>query len=410
MADKPENLRSNRVSRHTMVIRKAAAEDAKKHGGVSSSETSVMPRTTTADGARPAKDEIKGGRSGPTSIIVKEGKAVSGRFVSTRFDGSRASVRLKAGDAVIRTPTGETLIRRRTAPKAARGKSVLWGYGVFYLVAFVLYGVFLFTGTHETSPEQYLSRAFSKRRGDTVLDLERAAYAAMRGNRTPAEVRLAMDLNFYDESQEMVKVAAGDRLTLLTAAKLGTAIIKDLERPPAGRTLPESLVLYDETWLASIDWPYWLMLYNLLGFFLLAAVFLWKPIREFLGTQGNKTIIALDNARKAQDEAENIRDGFRSLASELEQKRETLLAEVARQAEAEHVETIEHAKRQAVEIASSGLAAMEAEFHSVLAGLKSRAAHRACGKAHELLASKASAEDHDRAMDALIDDIAGMKL
>lgn len=396
-------------------MRKAADDDARRRGGVASSGTGSTrvgaAETKIIKGPESRVLDISPGQGGRrTSIIVKDGKATSGRFIATTPDGRRESFRLKAGDTVVRRQGGETLIRRRVAQKTSSRKQALISYAIGYVIIFGLYLMFRLTSTYELRSEDYLTNAFSRRQGETIVDLERAAYEAMRGNRTPAEVRFATDLSFYDRNKDLVKIHAGNRITLQNSAKLARAIIDDLRRPPENSEFAKPFKLYDETWIASVDWPYWLMAYNLLGFYLLCGMFLWKPISDFLATQGNKTSSALDNARKAHEHSEDIRDNYRQLAATLEKRREHLEGSLEEWAEEERNSALDKAHAQAASIAGSVAAAMATEVHTVREELLSSTVNEACRRAAEIVRSKAGKAEHDAAIDNLITEIESMKL
>lgn len=335
---------------------------------------------------------------------------ISGRFVSKGEDWAKSSVRLRRGDTLVHYKDGDTLIRRRVVYKTTVKRNVLIAYGIGYLVLFALYASFLLFGSYEITSSEYLRKAFAKRHGETVRALMRAALEATRSNRTPAEVRFAKEVTFYDAEKDLVVINAGDRATLLTAAKLGEAVIGDLAKPEQSRSLPGVFVLYKESWLASVDWPYWLMVYNLLGFYLLIILYLWRPIAEFFATQGKKTSIAIETARKAQEEAENLRNGYRQLAADIEEKRVKLQDDLEETAQAEHEAAMDAAQAQAQDIAGGVETAIDAETHKVLAGIKTALVNDACQRARELLAARVGPSDHDRAVDDLIADIGKMKL
>jgi F0F1-type ATP synthase, subunit b len=397
-------------------MRKAADDDARRRGGVTSAgtgstrvgaaETKVInaPQSQVLDLSHPGK----GGRK--TSIIIQDGKATSGRFIATAPDGRHESFRLKAGDTVIRRQGGETLIRRRVAHKTSSRRQLLIAYAIGYVVIFGLYLMFRLTSTYEMECEDYLTHAFSRRQGETIVDLERAAYEAMRGNRTPAEVRFADDLSFYDRRKNLVKIHAGDRITLQNSAKLARAILDDLRRPPENSEFSKPFKLYEETWLASVDWPYWLMAYNLLGFYLLCGLFLWKPISDFLATQGNKTSSALENVRKAHEHSEDLRDSYRQFTAALEKRREKLEGDIETWAEDERNSALGKAHSQAASIAGSVAAAMATEVHTVREELLSSTVNEACRRAAEIVRGKAGKAEHDAAIDNLINEIESMKL
>lgn len=290
MADKPGSFRATpRVSRHTMVMRRAKDEDARRvaerEDGVVVHDAGASARLT-ARGANTQRIERPGTLSERTMsgrrVVVEHEGSVSGRY--TRLSGSHAtSVRVAGGDTIIRYQSG-TMVIRRGAKRVSLRKQIIWLYALGYLLLFGCYMVFLLTGKTSITPEGFIEQAFYMRHSSEVLDLERAALEAMRGNRTPAEIRMAQTLRFYDQNHDTVHVEKGDRLTLLTAAKLGHAIIEDQKRPVDRREFREPFAIYREGYLSTVNWPYWMTFYNALGFFLLLGLFLWRPIMHYLGT------------------------------------------------------------------------------------------------------------------------------
>lgn len=258
----------HRVSRHTMVIRKAKEDDARR---LAEAETGSGPAAGT--GVRLGKPGQTAGRQrlGSTVAIRKSDRSadpvvpgvsttrrvVSGRMIVvekenissrvssvTRFFGpDPRSVRLTGGDAIVRYDSGRMVIRRG-ARRASLRRRLLVAYAAGYFLLFGLYGYSLLFGTVAVAPIDFVQKAFGLRRGDRIPDLERAAFDAMRGSRTPAEVRLAESVSFYDGEKNLVRIEAGSRLTLPDAAKLGKAIIDDRAKPEASRVFARPLRLY----------------------------------------------------------------------------------------------------------------------------------------------------------------------
>lgn len=415
MADRSGSYRNPKVSHRTIVMRKAADDDARR---IADREEAERRKSEEEAKARPAgrstrvtaaKNRSQGRTvSGRTVVIKHEGEGSKRLTVSTRESGP-ASVRVTGGDTIIRYQSGDMVVMRG-ARRAELRKQLIWGYALGYLILFGLYFYFLLTGTTTITPEGFLDKAFAMRHSASVIDLEHAALEAMRGNRTPAEVRLAQPLSFYDENRSLIRVAAGDRLTLPAAAKLGRAIIEDQKLAPPRRTLDKPIRLYKETYLANMNWPHWLTLYNAFGFFLLVILFLWRPIREYLGTQGKKTAVAIRNAREAQETAAELRDKYRQLAAAIDETREQMTKDAEKLSAVEREAALAKAREQADAIAGSIQAAIDAQAADAKTRLGAEAAREACARARTLLEKRLGQKEHDAAVDELIADIAAARL
>lgn len=402
-----------KASRHTMTLRKIKDEDAKRV-----EESDRLAEAEQARATQVVRPPVRTTRSitgkaggGPPS----DGKRVSGRTVvirhegeishtTTRIEGRQTSVRVTGGDKIIRYESGDMVIQRGRRRAEIR-RQIIWVYAMGYLMLFGFFFYFLLTGTTTIQPTDFLERAFAKRHGESIIDLERAAYEAMRGNRTPAEIRLAQPLSFYDENQDMIHVESGDRLTLLTAAKLGKAIIDDQKLAPSRQTLNKPLKIYKETYLANLRWPFWLSLYNALGFFLIMLILLWRPIRDYLGTEGKKIAVALRNSRDAQDAAMELKDRYRTMLADFDTRVGRLRWEVEQATESERAHDLEKARTQATSIAGNIQDALASEGNKWQRQLTSDTVRSACDQARGILESRLGQAEHDQAIDELIADI-----
>lgn len=415
MADKPRSYKStHNVSRHTMVMRKARDDDARRvasqDDGVVVHESDNSPSARlTARGVhtqvirRAASERTVSGRR----VEVRQEGSISGRY-STRLSGKQAaSIRVAGGDTIIRYKSGDMVIKRG-ARRAELRKQVIWTYALGYLLLFGLFIYWLLTGATTITPEEFVDKAFSRRQSAHIIDLERAALEVMRGNRTPAEIRMAQTLTFYDEEKDAVRIEKGSRLTLLTAAKLGHAIIEDQAKPPEKREFREPLKIYRETYLGGINWPHVMTIYNAIGFFLLLGLFLWRPIMHYLGTQGKKTASALKNAREAEEQAADYRDKYRALAGSIEEKGALMTAQAEERLEREREEALVLAKTQAEEISGGIAGALRNEESRLSGSIGAHVAAAACDRAKEILKQRLGQTEHDAAIEELIADIAGM--
>ncbi len=420
MADRPKSYRSgHNLSRRTIVMRKAKDEDARRLAEKEESQRmsdaalthAVRKSATTRISTPGRKSRSVSDRSvsGRTVVVHREG-AISNRLdVSTRISGPQASVRVTGGDTIIRYESGDMVVKRG-ARRARLRRQLIWAYALGYLLLFGLYLFFLITGTTLVEPMDFVQRSFARRHSSDVIDLERAALEAMRGNRTPAEIRLAETISFYDENHDTIQVAAGDRLTLLTAAKLGRAILEDQTRPVENRTFAKPFKVYRESYLSNLNWPYWLTVYNAIGFFLLLLLFLWRPLQNYLGTQGKKTAVALRNSQEAQDEAEEYRNKYRNMAAELEQRSESLRNDIDSSIEEERAAALDNARKSAERIAGGIETALDTEARARTERLGEHAAREACRLARELLEKRLGQAEHDAAIDELIADIGAVRV
>lgn len=413
MADHHGSYKSRQnVSRHTMVMRKAKEDDARRveerDAADETRESAKISARLTARGAGTRVLERDPGDARTASgrqVVVRHD--ASGRY-STRLSGRQAeSVRVAGGDTIIRYKSGDMVIRRGTR-RAELRKQMLIAYALGYFILFGCYGYFLFAGTTTISPEEFVAKAFALRHSSDVIDLERAAVEAMRGNRTPAEIRMAQALSFYDEAKDTIHVASGDRLTLLTAAKLGHVIIEDQKLEASKRTFTKPFRVYKESYLTNVNWPYWLTVYNSLGFFLLLGLFLWRPLMHYLGTQGKKTAVALQNSRDAQEAAAGYRSKYRHLAGEVDGLAENRRADVTARNDAEREKALEAARRQAHDIAGGVEGALRDEVEELSGRIGAKAAIAACEQARVILEGRLGQKEHDAAIDDLIADIATM--
>ncbi len=123
-----------------------------------------------------------------------------------------------------------------------------------------------------------------------------------------------------------------------------------------------------------------------------------------------KTTSALENARKAHERSEELRDAYRQLAADIETRRADLEAAVESSGALERKAAVEAARRQAAGIAGEVETAMEAEVQGVLTRLREDTANDACRRAREILVDSVVPQDHDAAVEQLISDIKAMKL
>lgn len=412
MAENPGNYRSSHnVSRHTVVMRRARDSDAQRVAKSDSDGTLVHQDPNNPSASLTARGSgtqffgrTESGRtttaSGRIVVVDENNRRVSARLPGDRID----SVRVAGGDTIIKYKSGDMVIRRGTRRVRMRNQVII-GYAIGYFILFGLFAYHMWTGVTTVTPETFIEKAFKTRQGDTAADLARAAVESMRGNRTAAEVHMAQPLSFYDEFHEQVRVAAGDRLTLPTAAKLGNAVIEDLNKSPEQRIFKKPFKVYRETYLAGIDWPHILKVYNSIGFFLLAFLFLWRPIMQYLGTQSKKTAVALRNARDSRISAVESLQKYKDLDREIIERKEDLQNGIIERFAKERKQALLDAAKEARDISGGAQGAIENERAKQFAGIGAEMADKACEQARVILEKRVGQSEHDAAIDQLIADI-----
>lgn len=281
---------------------------------------------------------------------------------------------------------------------------LVWLYGIGYVALIVLYLVFIFTGSYSMSPDDYLTKSFPKRTADTAEGLARAAMDAGYGERTPADVRFAQTLTFIDVAGDPIAIKKGDRITLPQAVQLGLAILADEKKPAAARMYTQPFSIYYETPLATLDWAYWLTFYNLVGFFLLIAVFLGKPIGNYLVHESAKVSQAIINAKQAEAEAIKLRDRYNTLVKELELQKNELLEAANTDVNAESERIIATAHSEAKAILSGVQEALDAEIHSVTERLRTETIKEASRQALAIVTREVRPSDHESAIETFVRD------
>ncbi len=369
------STRRNNLSRRTVVIRRAKDEDARR----------IAERDAAGGDA--------GRALGTACSLTRRGKIFAARVPAdtpAHFGRERA--------ATLRPAERRAGSRRRALVFYAAGYFLLFGCHLYVVC----------TGKTAITPAEFVEKSFARAKSTDITDLENAARAAMRGNRTPAELHLAQAVSFRDENGDTVRVEAGNRLTLPAAARLARAVIEDGAKPERLRVFTQPIAIYRETHLAGLNWPVYLSLYNAFGFFLLLWLFLRRPLLLALGTEGKKTAAALRNARSALEEAEAYKQKYRALSVEVAERTEALRAAAKERARAEREEALADAARQAEAISLGVRSALEGEERERAEAMGRDAAMRACDGALEIVRGRLGDDDHDLLVEELITRLAAM--
>lgn len=283
----------------------------------------------------------------------------------------------------------------------------LWLAG--YAVLFVLYLPVLHwpgkLGWHVMEPGAWVGAAFPPTvTADTDLETM-AAYAASADYRDAALVRAWEEIIFESHGGVRHAVGRGHRLTPYEAGALAKTILAQAETPGETPREIDELVLYRETALAQLPWPYVMQVYNLLGLFLLLRAFAWGPIRVVLDGKAAVTRQQLATARAAREETERLRarreEILREVAAERARLQETAATEFAQ----ERARILEAAKAEAEGMIASLRAGLRADVDHAAAGLRRRVVREAVAEARVILEREATAEDHEDAVRTFLRDI-----
>lgn len=281
-----------------------------------------------------------------------------------------------------------------TTPRPELGpvKVYLAGYGLLIL----LYLLYLWIAPLSIAAHTYVEEAFP---GATRENLSRIDLLGLKTDK--ANRRVYHALAFDAVGGRRVHVEAGAYLTDRDAVDLAKAILLDEMRPEADRTFKE-LVFHRPGFFSNLPWPSILMVYNLLGLFLLLMTFVAGPVGQILENQAKGVREALAEAERTKREAEELKRRYEALLAEVEAEKKKLeeTATYEFQEEREHILAL--AKHESETLLTNLRASLEAEVATSIDRLKREVAREAFAMAREILKEEIRPEDQDRAFEAMM--------
>jgi F-type H+-transporting ATPase subunit b len=304
-------------------------------------------------------------------------------------------------------------------------KAWLWNYAIAYVFLFGLYFYASLTGKETLSPATWLSEKAAQSSGllggwDGVLpakdrpnlDKEIAALyqkyqedvsVDVEGLRPlPAQIIFAEPYTLILPNGEKEILEEGARLTRLQAIALAGMVVKGIKSP--------GMVIAKETFLYRLDWPYWLNILNVFGFFMLVGLFLWNPICGALQDMADKAAIALKKARDAQKESEDLAKQFSEVEAEIESKKKHNAETLANDIAEEKNNIISAANHEAETLEAHVASSIEVEIVIAKNQLKFETSRAALAEARQRIEKSSRQETHNVMIDEFIRDLAKAKI
>ena len=148
---------------------------------------------------------------------------------------------------------------------------------------------------------------------------------------------------------------------------------------------------------------------NFLILIFLLKRFLYKPIVDAMNRREEKIASDLESAEKKRKEAEREVETYRGMKLELEEKREEMLSQARKEAEAHRKELKEKVRGEVDRVQARWLDAIEREKEAFLQDLRRRADRQVYSIARRVLADLADTEVERRMVDVFIERIPSLE-
>ena len=145
-----------------------------------------------------------------------------------------------------------------------------------------------------------------------------------------------------------------------------------------------------------------LAIWTTLTFLLLVFVlgkFAWKPILAMLSEREKVIQAALDDSKKARDEAELLMEKNRAILADAQNQANELLEKARRDAETRRAEMAEKARQEAETLLARSREEIERQQRAALKEIRGEVADLAIGAATRLVGQNMDAEQHRRLID-----------
>jgi len=337
-------------------------------------------------------------------------------------------------DATTSLPVQDTASGNAPPAKAIPGLALVKAYVAVYAVLLALYIAYSFVACDLVQPPAaFLARAFPGLlldAGASCAEVDVAALPAAFDEKR-GHVRLWQDLSFDGEHGERFRILKSSRLTTHEAVALAAAIILDERKFQQHKAALDRQMLPAEAYaehLASLEdqrgikpfrvykpgtfipWPWIMTLYNLGGLFLLLAVFLRQPVRDFLDGNARTTREALARARAAEAEAQELKRRYETLVQEIEAERRQMEKTGEVELAEEHERIVQSARHEAAGMIEALKSSLDAEVASTAQRLRAEVAREAVRLAREMIEQEAQEADHAQEVDSFIRQVKEAKL
>jgi F-type H+-transporting ATPase subunit b len=141
---------------------------------------------------------------------------------------------------------------------------------------------------------------------------------------------------------------------------------------------------------------------NIIILFVLLRIFLFKPINKIMNERTESIQKNIDDAEKAKQEAEELRQQFEGSISEAKEKANEIIIKAHEEAESEKAAIIEKSKEEAEEIIISAGKAAESERKRVIQQAQSQIADLAIEAASKVVGANLDDDKNRRLVDQFL--------
>ncbi len=156
--------------------------------------------------------------------------------------------------------------------------------------------------------------------------------------------------------------------------------------------------------MLKFDWNLLWTVFNLIIFFVLMKLFLFKPIKKVLDKRQDMLDEQFRNAETANAEAEEKLADYESKISNVEEEKKQIISDARQSARAEYDKIIDRAQQDSQQMKADAQKQIEEERESSLRAAKEEIASLAAEAASKLVEANISAEDNRNMLDEFLNE------
>lgn len=159
--------------------------------------------------------------------------------------------------------------------------------------------------------------------------------------------------------------------------------------------------------MLKFDLNFVFTLVNLIIFFILIRVFLFKPIQKVIDKRNEMINEQLENADNAQKRAQELRDKYEARLGDVEEEKSRILVEARNSAKTEYDNIVSRAETDAEKIKANAKKASDAECEKARLAVKEEIAALAMETVEKVIGQSASAQTDKEIYDKFLSESSG---
>lgn len=156
--------------------------------------------------------------------------------------------------------------------------------------------------------------------------------------------------------------------------------------------------------MLKFDWNFLWTIIDLIIFFVLMKVFLFKPIKKTLDARKELVDKQFKDADDAQKQAEELKEKYQSELDSVENEKKQIISDARADAKIEYNKIVDKAQGEAEKIKASAKRAAEIETEKAKKAAKEQIAALAMEAAEKVVSEKVSAESDSRLYDEFLNE------